>query len=129
MDDEYGSEIARIKKEFSRMKDRSYEEAVDISNKAKADALKEILPITDNYFRARKVFEPAQTEGEEKVLNVYNDVFTALNGVIEAFGVKKVDSLGMPFDYNFMEAIMAVESTEYAADIVCAEYQVGKYFY
>jgi hypothetical protein len=35
------------------MKERSIEEAVDASNKAKTDALKEVLPITDNYFRAK----------------------------------------------------------------------------
>ena len=35
LDAEYGSEIARVKKEFSRMKERSYEEATEISNAAK----------------------------------------------------------------------------------------------
>ena len=49
LDAEYGSEIARVKKEFSRMKERSYEEATEISNAAKLAALKEVLPITGVY--------------------------------------------------------------------------------
>ena len=39
--------------------------------------------------------------------------------------MSKVESIGQPFDFNFMEAIMTSPSTEYKADIVCTEYQVG----
>ena len=46
-------QIARIKREFARMKERAFEEATDISNKAKLDAIKEVLPVTDNYYRAK----------------------------------------------------------------------------
>lgn len=55
MEEEFGDEITRIKKEFARIKERSIEEAVEISNKAKSDALKEVLPITDNYKRAKGI--------------------------------------------------------------------------
>ena len=125
LDAEYGSEITRIKKEFARMKERSFEEATEIANQAKVGALKEVLPITDNYFRAKSVFEPLQTDGEKFVAQTYDDVFTAFSKVIEDFGVTRVLSVGQSFDFNFMEAIMTQPSTEYPADIVCVEYQVG----
>lgn len=125
LDAEYGSEIARIKKEFSRIKERSYEEATEISSAAKIAALKEVLPITDNFFRAKKVFEPLQTEGEGNIQKTYEEIFDAFSKVIEDFGVKRVESLGQPFDFNLMEAIMTLPSTEYAKDLVCTEYQVG----
>ena len=125
LDEEYGSEITRIKKEFARMKERSFEEATEISNQAKVGALKEVLPITDNYFRAKSVFEPLTTDGEKIVAKTYDDVFSAFSKVIEDFGVTRVVSIGQPFDFNFMEAIMTQPSTEYPADIVCVEYQVG----
>jgi len=125
LDEEFGSEISRIKKEFARMKERSYEEAREAANKAKVDALKEVLPITDNYFRARQVFQPVQTESEEALLKVYDDTFSLFNKVIESFGVTRVQSLGEPFDFRYMEAIMTAPSTQYAADLVCTEYQAG----
>jgi len=125
LDEEYGSEITRIKKEFARMKERSFEEATEISNQAKVGALKEVLPITDNYFRAKSVFEPLTTDDEKFVAKTYDDVFSAFSKVIEDFGVTRVLSIGQPFDFNFMEAIMTQPSTEYPADIVCVEYQVG----
>lgn len=124
LDDEFGDEIARIKKEFARIKERSVEEAVDISNQAKISALKEVLPITDNYSRAKSIYTEA-TEGELKVMSAYDDIFVQFLKVIESFGVTSVTSLGQPYDYNFMEAIMTTGSTEYKKDIVCTEYQVG----
>jgi peptidyl-prolyl cis-trans isomerase B (cyclophilin B) len=88
------------------MKERSFEEATEIANQAKVGALKEVLPITDNYFRAKSVFEPLQTDGEKFVAQTYDDVFTAFSKVIEDFGVTRVLSVGQSFDFNFMEAII-----------------------
>jgi molecular chaperone GrpE len=125
LDDEYGAEITRVRKEFSRMKERSYEESTTISNKAKVDAVKEILPLGDNYQRARKVFQPLNSVEESQIAEEYDRLFESFNKVLEEFGVTKVSSLGEPFDVNFMEAIMTAPSTEYPQDVVCTEYQVG----
>ena len=83
LDAEFGDEIARVKKEFSRMKERSIEEAVEASNAAKISALKEVLPITDNYFRAKSLFEPLQSDTEKKILDVYDEIFSSFQKVIE----------------------------------------------
>ena len=83
LDAEFGGEIARIRKEFARMKERSIEEAVEISNKAKSDALKEVLPITDNYYRAKTLFEPLVTEGDKTVMAAYDNIFAEFMKVIE----------------------------------------------
>jgi molecular chaperone GrpE len=125
LDVEYGGEIARIKKEFSRMKERSYEETKTASDEAKINALKEVLPITDNYYRAKPLFQPLQSENEHQIQDAYDKAFAAFLNVIQGFGASRVVSVGQPFDFNFMEAIMASPSTQYSADIVSAEYQVG----
>ena len=64
------------------MKERAIEESLEASNKAKSDALKEILPITDNYFRAKGLFEPTQTDNEIKILELYEKSFAAFQKVI-----------------------------------------------
>jgi len=125
LEKEFGGEIARIKKEFARMKERAWEEASEIDNKAKIDALKEVLPITDNYARAKSLFVPSQTDKEGAILAAYDDVFRSFTAVIEGFGVTAVKSVGQPFDYRYMEAIMTAPSSEYAKDLVCTEYQIG----
>lgn len=125
LNDEYGSEITRVKKEFSRMKERSIEESVEIISKAKVDALKDVLPINDNYFRAKSIYQNIENENEKNINDVYEEVFNSFSKVIQDFGVKRVESLGKPFDFNFMEAIMTAPSTEYQKDLVSVEYQAG----
>ncbi|RYH31154.1 nucleotide exchange factor GrpE [archaeon] len=122
---QYGGEIARIKKEFARMKERSYEESVEVSNQAKMDALKEVLPITDNYYRVKQLFSSTSTDKEAQIIQRYTEIFEAFAKVIEDFGVVRVQSVGQPFDFRFMEAIMTAPSTEYAKDFVSMEYQIG----
>lgn len=122
---EYGDEIARIKKEFSRMKERAFEEAQLAVNMAKADAVKEVLPVTDNYLRAKSVFKTLNTDNEKRIIETYDAVFESLNSVLNDFGLSKVESIGQPFDFNFMEAITAQPSNEYKKDVVMMEYQVG----
>lgn len=125
LDAEFGSEIARVKKEFSRIKERSYEEAVVLTNKARAEAVKEILPVTDNFGRAKALLEPLETDDEKAIMEYYEKIVGDIDSLISSFGCVRVESLGQPFDFNFMEAIMTQPSTEYAKDIVCMEYQVG----
>eukprot|EP00607_Mallomonas_marina_P009582 CAMPEP_0182417480 /NCGR_PEP_ID=MMETSP1167-20130531/1968_1 /TAXON_ID=2988 /ORGANISM="Mallomonas Sp, Strain CCMP3275" /LENGTH=199 /DNA_ID=CAMNT_0024591095 /DNA_START=171 /DNA_END=770 /DNA_ORIENTATION=+ len=126
LDKEYGDEIARIKKEFNRMKERAREEIQQVSNNAKVDAIKDILTVPDNYFRAKAVFDPmANSEHEKFIMSTYEDIFNSLQMVLEEFGLTKIDSLGQPFDFRFMEAIMTEPSTEYAKDLVTKEFQVG----
>ena len=126
LDDEYGDEITRIKKEFSRMKERAIEESSEAVLKAKTDAVKEILSLSDNYARAKNVFEPIESEGEENILALYDEINTTFQSVLESdFGLERVEALGQPFDFNFMEAIMAQPSTEFDKDIVSMEYQQG----
>jgi len=125
LEKEFGGEIARIKKEFARMKERAWEEASEIDNKAKTDALKEVLPVTDNFPRAKSLFVPTQSDEEAAILQAYDSAFGKFTAVLEGFGVTRVKSVGESFDYNMMEAIMTAPSTEYAKDTVCTEYQIG----
>ena len=114
-----------MKKEFARMKERSIEEATNEANAARANALKEILPMADNYARAKAIYQPTSSEKQDQILDVYDEVFAKFASVIEGFGLERVQALGQPFDYNFMEAVMSMPSTEYKEGIVSVEYQVG----
>ena len=71
------------------------------------------------------MFEPQETANEEAIMAAYDGVFDEFQKVLEQFGVTKVESLGQPFDFNTMEAIMTAPSTEYEKGVVCQEYQVG----
>ena len=125
MDSEFGEEIARVRKEFARMKERAVEESTEILAAAKAGAVKEVLPISDNYARAKTVFEPIESDGDKSIEQHYDSINDAFQKVLNEFGLERVESLGQPFDFNFMEAIMMQPSTEYAENVVMQEFQVG----
>lgn len=106
---EYGSEIERVKKgnplnsrsmiyinifslvtlEFSRIKERAQEESRELQKQAKVDAVKAILPINDDYLRAKSVYLPLQNENEEAILSYYDGIFTKLGKILEEFGKSK----------------------------------------
>lgn len=125
LEQEYGPEIARVKKEFARMKERSYEESAAAVKKARVEAIREILPLTDNYLRAKKVFEPLDTSEVQQIGAAYDHLFGKFSSILRDFGVERVESLGQPFDVKFMDAIMTSPSSDYAEGFVCNEYQVG----
>ncbi len=50
--------IARVKREYDRMKLRANEEIELESTNAVIGALKDILALTDNYFHAKVIFIP-----------------------------------------------------------------------
>jgi molecular chaperone GrpE len=126
LDSEYGAEISRIKKEFARMKERAIEEAVAVVTDAKVAAVKEVLPIQDNYARAKQVFDPIdESSGERAIYSAYDEVNADFDKVLTGFGLERVVSVGQPFDFNFMEGIMTQPSNEYADGIVSMEYQAG----
>jgi len=124
LDEEFGSEIARIKSEFARMKERAVQESENLVNMAIAEALKDLLPLADNYFRAKKAYEPFQTENEKRIFESYATVFKDFNEIVQGYGLTKMETVGQKFDPNYMEAVAAVPS-EYPIDTVCAEYQIG----
>lgn len=124
LDDEFGSEIVRIKKEFARMKERAIEESESLVSSAIAEALKDVLPLSDNYFRAKKAYEPFQTDNEKKIFDAYATIFSDFNELVQSYGLTKMECVGQKFDANFMEAVVA-QPSEYPPDIVCAEFQIG----
>lgn len=52
-------------------------------------------------------------------------IFRQLEGVLKAEGLEAMDSVGKPFNPEFHQAIMQVESDEYEEGIVVEEVQKG----
>ena len=61
---------------------------------AKAKALIDVLPITDNFLRAKPLFEPKRRK--RAIMDAYDEVFEMFQSVLSDFGVTKVRALGSP---------------------------------
>ena len=89
---------------------------------ARASVVKEILPVVDNFDRAKASLK-AETDAEQAILDIYEGIFADINSVLESFDMQVIPSVGAEFDYNLHEAIQQMPSDEYDADIVCQEFQ------
>ncbi len=96
----------RLFAEFENFQKRNTRERLDLIKSAAQDTISNILPVLDGFDRAKKSAEDENTKEElsEGVLMVYNKLYK----VLEAKGLKPMDSDGEVFDPEVHEAITEV---------------------
>jgi molecular chaperone GrpE len=96
----------RLFAEFDNFKKRNIRERLDLLKNAGQDAFSSMLPIVDDFDRAKASAEDENTEEtlSEGVLMVYNKLYTVLEGK----GLKKMVSNGETFDPELHEAITKI---------------------
>src|SRR2546423_206710 len=115
--------LARLQAEFENYRKRNAREQAEFREYAVADAVKNFLPILDNFdlaLRSQKTesTDPALRSGIELIRKQMDDVLSRL-------GVQAVPAQGSTFDPRVHEAIEMVESREHADHEVIDELQRG----
>ena len=109
----------RCAAEYDNFRRRSQKEREGIYSDAKADAIKELLPVIDNLQRATGYTDAEKVaEGVSMILGTLPDVLTKMG--IEAYGEP-----GEQFDPNIHNAIMHEENPEKGENEIVAVYQQG----
>ncbi|MEE9438323.1 MAG: nucleotide exchange factor GrpE [Saprospiraceae bacterium] len=98
----------RLFAEFDNFKKRSVKEKMDLLRNAGQDTLSSMLPIVDDFDRAKKSADSEESPESfsEGVMMVYNK----LNSVLSNKGLKKMESNGEVFDPELHEAITNIPS-------------------
>jgi molecular chaperone GrpE len=109
--------------ELENYKKRMAKEKLDLSKYANEQLIKEILPIVDNLERAIK--HSNNQKGSKALDDGVKMTAKQLITVLEKFGIKQIEALNEPFDPNFHEAIMQLESQEHEENIVVRELEKG----
>ena len=65
------------------------------------------------------------TDEMKSFVDGYDMIYKQLMGVLEKEGVTKIDAVGKPFDPNYHQAVMRVESEEFDNDMVVEVLQEG----
>lgn len=96
----------RLLAEFDNYKKRTMRERLDLMASAGKDTMLALLPVLDDFDRARKAAEanPERERFSEGVQLVY----TRLYNVLQARGLKALESNGEPFDPEWHEAITEI---------------------
>ena len=118
------SQYMRIAADFDNFRKRQSRDQDDLKIQLTCSTLSEILPIVDNFERARQQLNP---EGEEAqaLHRSYQGLYKQLVEVLKQLGVAPMRVVDQTFDPTLHEAVMREPSEEKAEDIVIEELQRG----
>lgn len=105
-------QFQRLAADFDNFRKRTQREKDELSEQAKCLTITELLPVVDNFERARAHINP-QTEAEEKIHRSYQGVYKQLVESLKSLGVAAMRPEGKPFDPALHEAVMREASNEY----------------
>ena len=118
------SQYVRIAADFDNFRKRQSRDQDDLRQQLVCSTLSEILPVVDNFERARQQLNP---EGEEAqaLHRSYQGLYKQLVEVLKQQGVARMEVVGQEFDPTLHEAVLREESTEHPEDVVTEELQRG----
>ena len=116
----------RMAADFDNFRKRTAKEKEDLEQQIKRVTITELLPVVDNFERARSQIKP-QNDGEMGIHKSYQGVYKQLVDSLKRLGVSAMRPEGQEFDPNFHEAVMREPTNEYPEGAVI-EQLVRGYF-
>ena len=118
------SQYMRIAADFDNFRKRQSRDQDDLRLQITCSTLSEILPVVDNFERARQQLEP-QAEEAQTIHRSYQGLYKQLVEVFKQLGVSPMRVEGEPFDPALHEAVLREPSDDHHEDVVIAELQRG----
>jgi molecular chaperone GrpE len=114
----------RIAADFDNFRKRQQRDAEDLKLQLICSTLSEILPVVDNFERARQQLNPESEEAQALHRN-YQNLYKQLVEVLKQLGVSPMRVEGEAFDPSLHEAVLREPSESHAEDMVIEELQRG----
>ena len=108
------AEYDNFRKRSQREKDATYTDA-------KADTLKKLLPVLDNFDRALSV-ESTDAESYKKGVEM---IHTSFCEILKKLGVEAFGEAGEPFDPNFHNGVMHIEDEALGENVIAQVFSKG----
>jgi molecular chaperone GrpE len=118
------SQYMRIAADFDNFRKRQSRDKDDLKLQITCTTVAEILPVVDNFERARQQLNP-QHEEAQALHGSYLALYRQLVDVLKQLGVAPMRVEGEPFDPTLHEAVLREPSEEHPEDVVIAELQRG----
>ena len=106
--EELTNDLKRMAADFANYRKRTEAERTEFAKFAKSDLISRILDILDGFDRALTTI-PEELKGTPWVEGMWL-LERKLRGILEAEGLKPVESLGLPFDPYQHEAVASIPS-------------------
>lgn len=121
--EEHKQRLLRTQADYDNFRRRTVKEKEELGKYASAKLITELLPVIDNFERALGLVN--DSEEVASYAKGVEMIFRQLEGVLKAEGLSAMESVGTPFNPEFHQAIMQVESDEYEEGTVVEEVQKG----
>lgn len=118
------SEHVRLAADFENFRKRTSREREELEDRIKCTTVTEMLPVVDNFERARSQIKP-QTESEMTIHKSYQSVYKQLVDALKRLGVSPMRAEGQVFDPNLHEAVMRESTSEQPEGTVLEELMRG----
>jgi molecular chaperone GrpE len=116
-------QLLRTAADFDNFRKRSRREQDDAHRRGRQEVIKDLLPVFDNLERAA-----VSAEGAPDVKAVSDGLRIVLRQFVDTLGklgVKRIPTVGQPFDPAVHEAIQHLASADQPAGVILAEVQPG----
>ncbi|MBP1992876.1 molecular chaperone GrpE [Paenibacillus eucommiae] len=121
--EENNQRYLRTQADFDNFRRRARQEKEEFAKYASLKLIEQLLPVVDNFDRA--LSSSKDTKDYEAVVKGLDIIFRQLEQMLVQEGVTPIDAVGQPFNPEYHQAIMQVESEEYEEGIVVEEVQKG----
>lgn len=122
--EEFKAQYTRLAADFENFRKRTQKEKQDLEEQSKCNSIKELLPVVDNFERARAHIKP-QSDGEMTIHKSYQSVYKQLVEALKRLGVAAMRPEGEIFDPNLHEAVMREQTDEHPDGTVLEELMRG----
>ena len=119
--DEKNDQFLRLYAEYDNFRKRSQKENQDLYTSSKADVIKELLPVLDNFDRAANNTE-CSFEDYKKGIDL---IFNQFSEILNKTGVESYGERGDAFDPNIHNAVMTVEDEELGENQIASVFSKG----
>ena len=118
------NQYVRISADFDNFRKRQTRDQDDLKIQLLSKTLTAILPIVDNFERARQQLKP-ESEEAQSLHRSYQGLYKQLVEVLKQQGVAPMRVVGQQFDPNLHEAVLREPSEEFKEDLIVEELQRG----
>jgi molecular chaperone GrpE len=120
--------LARRQADFENYRKRVERERTETYNRVVADVASKLLGVLDNLKRALETeasVEASESDEFRHFLSGVDLIYKQLSGVLEALGVKPINSVGEHFNPHIHEAVVTEATDEFEPDTVIQEIRTG----
>jgi molecular chaperone GrpE len=125
--EELQKQILRQRADYENLRRRSAKEKTEIAEYASGEAVRELLPVLDDFERALAAV-PEELGSDNDYVKGVQMIQQRLQEALKKMGLEPINSVGQPFDPNFHHAVDRVQTEDAEENTILEEWQKGYNF-